>query len=729
MKKNVANRAFFRLSAIILVFMIFLGVSPVYAAASYSLDKAMPNGGFVSIGGYDSYSRAYDAFLSSDEPDCVIRDFAGKIIAMKSGLAIAKGTYTLTFNNAYEGSISGYITKDSVCVYLSTDSSKKVTVSISGLRASASAENFTLIPSAQMYPKATGSLAGDYQLDYYANVGGKLVHYISVYSSSGYTNFYGLTLDKAPDFMLGSTRYYSLNGYDYYESIQDAIGEKKIIGTYYPYYKYLSFRTKTAYTPSELNSYIAYKNSSVNTGYTCVYLGLGASFIDSQNTYGANAMLEIAFANVESGYGKSYIARYKNNIFSVNAVDSSAASSADTYSTATDAIRQHAKYTLSRGYFDAYFYVDSSLAASYYNVSDRASGWVNNYSGDSRYFGTCLGNKALGINVKYASDPWHGEKIAAMAYQLDEYLGGKDYGAYTLGVTNKMTYAFSQPSAASFKLYKYTTRDPKRSAGNLSYGPSGFNILILGETGDYYKIQSDIPVNAEGRGCNSWDYNYETSIAYVLKSDVDIIRLSPNTPLTPPSEPDPPSTEEPEDPPENPLDPEVPPEEPPLDPEEPTEPTEPVTPPESGDDPQEEVPAIPSGDYAPYKIDSDNGRITNIADGTDIEEFTAKFTDYSVSVKSGETLITKGYVATAMTVILQKEGEEAMSFTAVVKGDANADGRVTSTDVVLTMRYIVELDKPGAESALACDVNGDGKYTSTDVVLMRRYIVGLEESL
>ena len=55
---------------------------------------------------------------------------------------------------------------------------------------------------------------------------------------------------------------------------------------------------------------------------------------------------------------------------------------------------------------------------------------------DWRYNGLALGNKMIGINVRYASDPYWGAKIAGQMYRLDHALGGNDYKQYNIGFTN-----------------------------------------------------------------------------------------------------------------------------------------------------------------------------------------------------------------------------------------------------------------------------------------------------
>ena len=50
---------------------------------------------------------------------------------------------------------------------------------------------------------------------------------------------------------------------------------------------------------------------------------------------------------------------------------------------------------------------------------------LNDYAG--RYYGGYLGDKASGMNVKYASDPYWGEKAAANYYSFDKKYGLQDY--------------------------------------------------------------------------------------------------------------------------------------------------------------------------------------------------------------------------------------------------------------------------------------------------------------
>ena len=242
--------------------------------------------------------------------------------------------------------------------------------------------------------------------------------------------------------------------------------------------------------------------------------------------------MEMSFANHESAYGTSGLAKSKYNFFGVGAEDE-AFGNAYTFVSPEACILNHTKYHMSRFYFDAYAYIDSSLGSSYYDVEDKSSGYIENYAGDPTYFGTNPGNKNAGVNVRYASDPFHGEKVAGHMYAIDKYLGMKDYGRYSIGMTNKITYAYREADISSWKLYKYSCKDRNRKAGTLSSDPVGMMVTIIGEEGDFYKILSDMPVNKDGYACYTWEYDENYSVAYVLKSDIDLVYDAGNMSLLP----------------------------------------------------------------------------------------------------------------------------------------------------------------------------------------------------
>ncbi|MFH5874283.1 glucosaminidase domain-containing protein [Clostridium perfringens] len=283
---------------------------------------------------------------------------------------------------------------------------------------------------------------------YYIVRDGELIHYISSdltnYSEGGYE----VVIGPAPNFLNENVKYYSYDNKYFYKDLSTLIGDLQndnhnnsvnANNPFYPYYMYLPFRSKTTFTAEELNNFIAKKTKSYSK-----LRGTGQAFIDAQNKYGANALLLLGLAANESAWGTSQIAQQKNNLFGINAIDSSPGASANSFETVEGCINDFAKYYISRGYSDPE---------------------------DWRYFGGYLGNKGSGANVKYASDPFWGEKAGQNAYIADYWTSGKgiaglkDYNYYQLGI---YTGASSVTNKDNEKLYDvgglYTERVEKIGA-------------------------------------------------------------------------------------------------------------------------------------------------------------------------------------------------------------------------------------------------------------------------
>ena len=119
----------------------------------------------------------------------------------------------------------------------------------------------------------------------------------------------------------------------------------------------------------------------------------GATFKEAEEHYHINALYLLAHSALESDWGRSKIAKDKNNFFGITAYDTTPYLSAKTFDD-----------------------VDKGILG--------ASKWIKeNYIDRGRTF---LGNKASGMNVEYASDPYWGEKIASVMMKINEKLGDKD---------------------------------------------------------------------------------------------------------------------------------------------------------------------------------------------------------------------------------------------------------------------------------------------------------------
>ncbi len=119
----------------------------------------------------------------------------------------------------------------------------------------------------------------------------------------------------------------------------------------------------------------------------------GATFKEAEEHYHINALYLLAHSALESDWGRSKIAKDKNNFFGITAYDTTPYLSAKTFDD-----------------------VDKGILG--------ATKWIKeNYIDRGRTF---LGNKASGMNVEYASDPYWGEKIASIMMNINSRLGGKD---------------------------------------------------------------------------------------------------------------------------------------------------------------------------------------------------------------------------------------------------------------------------------------------------------------
>ena len=158
-------------------------------------------------------------------------------------------------------------------------------------------------------------------------------------------------------------------------------------------FQFSNLKTKTNYTASDINKLYTLMGVS-----NSMLAGKGATFKAAEQKYGVNALYLVAHSALESAWGKSNIAKAKNNFFGIAAYDSSP------YTSATK--------------FDN---VDAGILG--------AARWINEkYLSNSSYpaRGAHLGNKVSGMNVNYATAPHWGESIASIMFDANEKLGRKD---------------------------------------------------------------------------------------------------------------------------------------------------------------------------------------------------------------------------------------------------------------------------------------------------------------
>lgn len=396
--------------------------------------QSISNGQLVQGNTYYIYSEA----VATQKPNQVIT-LNNKIIKMASGYVVTNKY--VTFYSETQKEQMGFSGNTEI-EYLGSDNTT-VKVRFAGHVGTLKLTDVTLIPFSLSKGRS-----------YYTNENGEIKHVLINQTTGKVSGSY--TYGKAPSFMVAGQRYYSWNGINFTNASSQYVGEA------YNYYQFLPARSKTQYTAEELDAYILKKLKALeNTGYA-VYqnastkskiIGLGKIAKEIESKYQINALLIISLAQHESNYGMSEHAQNYNNLFGL------------------------------------YVYDTNPLNKNFENVKANVQAlvenfWQPNYITPNAKFanGAVVGTKAIGFNVKYASDPFWGAKVAGHYYRIDKELGFKDRNnAYTIGFTtttglNIRTVATTYNNTPLFQ-YEKSNRPVIITSGNLK---------------DWYEIISDL---------------------------------------------------------------------------------------------------------------------------------------------------------------------------------------------------------------------------------------------
>lgn len=225
----------------------------------------------------------------------------------------------------------------------------------------------------------------------------------------------------APTYMKQGIKYYSFDGHYFYTNYETMIKDSRAkVSTnainsgkpHYNYFQFLPMRSETKLSTKQIDDYFTKyrKFTSLIPGnsnkdilpHESNLFGIGLEAKNLGVDLGNNHGTTLGIAINESGWGRSNIAASKNNVFGHSAYDAYPGA-AGAYNSVGESFHAHNTSYLNAGYLDAT---------------------------DSRYEGGYVGNKASGINVRYASDSYWGEKAAAQYYTLDNYYNSQDVGNY-----------------------------------------------------------------------------------------------------------------------------------------------------------------------------------------------------------------------------------------------------------------------------------------------------------
>lgn len=362
---------------------------------AYILTSVNQNGEEREAGRYQSYA---EAVKQAQNTGVTAVKHKGEFVWIKDGFAVAK---------KIEGNtISLYNSSKAYVNYFQYGTEFKV-LQVEGdwVKVQTSDYNGYYVKKNEVTLYPAGTIKPSY---YYVKSDGYLYHkYYSYYSTT--PNYIDYRYGKAPSFMKPGQQMYSVDGKTFENE------------TFYQYFNYLSLRSKTSYTAEELDQYV--KSNKPDSPL----IGLGAKFKEVESKYHVNALFLYALAVHESNYGTSELAREKNNLFGLRATDDNPFGNGLQFNSKEDCIEYVAKVYMNEGYLNP-------------------SHW--------RYDAAYTGNKAFGINSKYASDQYWGAKVAGHMSRFDSSLGEKDYNKYKLVRAVKNAEVKRLPSTDSSKLYQ-----------------------------------------------------------------------------------------------------------------------------------------------------------------------------------------------------------------------------------------------------------------------------------
>ncbi len=480
---------------------------------SFELAEAKENKSLSSIKCFDNYNSAKDEMNKIDNDDLVILERNNnitRVIDAKLALVYLDigNVVTYYFKNS---DLTGYITyMNHYSDYGATDgvflefnySNHAAKVKTNGVVGWIKDKDYKIIPL--NFVNTTS---------YYQITDNGVYHYYGRNIEQEYIS-YGRVIDKKPD-KINNGKYFSYDGIYFYNDLKSMIKDyKKNVyeqsinknNPYYNYYMYLPHRARSNYTADDIDAYLKHNKNLIGTIYGKQYVSrysnmyqTGIFFKSSETLYGSNAILMMSLATNESALGQSRIAIDKNNLFGHAAFDSSA------YDSAT-------------GYLDPY-----------QSIIGHAESYINcQYANpkDSKYHGSNMGNKASGMNIMYASDPYWGEKAANYYYLFDKDNGYLDYNYYQLGITtHDSVNVRTEPNLTSSIPF------------NLKY--ENVPVIILEEVNGvnvngstkWYKIVSDANLITERssiQSCSYTNYYNYNSYVYVHSSFIKKINTTVN---------------------------------------------------------------------------------------------------------------------------------------------------------------------------------------------------------
>ena len=337
-----------------------------YAENDWQGAYYLKSGGYMAINEW-IYDKNYSAWYYLKENGAYVTgtyNIKGKDYTFQSNgkwISNQSSHYKVKPITAYIYSASGtrlsYINQGSIVTVTGSETqSGRIPVQVSGLSGYMNKSDLTAVSASNEF------------IPHYTSDGRYVYHELSPYTS--------IRVAPHHSSMAVGKKYYSADGINFDNfSINNP-------------FQFRDLSKPTNYTAEELDKVYSLMNIKGSR-----LAGKGAIFKEAERRYQINALYLMAHSALESSWGRSQIAKDKNNFFGIAAYDSTPYHSAKSFDN-----------------------VDKGILG--------AAKWIReNYLDEGR---THLGNKSSGMNVLYASDPYWGEKIASIMMTINSRLGDKD---------------------------------------------------------------------------------------------------------------------------------------------------------------------------------------------------------------------------------------------------------------------------------------------------------------
>lgn len=465
-----------------------LDMGPCSTDEPLDVSYALENGSYQNIDCYatndSGYKAAYAKYneLAVSEGKIPTIKYKGAVLDTKVGVVdlYSRASATRT-TNVYDSSTGGtaltYINGlyGGDAMYLGRNQNR-IKISIAGVEGWIEASEANIVP----YNQAKTA-------SYYVFKDGNFYHYLA--KGPTVNGYYALDNGTQPTGLASNKAYYSYDGHYFYTSYYTMSSDYRAghrnsavnkSNPHYNYFQFLSHRAPSNYTEDNLRNYIEdirgfkkqpnHSDTNKLTADESKLFGTQGAFITGQTKYGTNALLSLGVALNESAHGRSNIALKKNNLFGHGAYDSAPGTSAGGYESPEASILYHAFGFVQYQYLDVL---------------------------DYRYQGPHVGNKANGMNIKYASDPYWGEKAASNYWTIDKLLGGLDAHHHDIAF-------ISTPSSVNFRKEANTSSNLIYSNGGIVNHPLYVLDVVNGSSVSgstkWYKVASDTPLKDDRSG-------------------------------------------------------------------------------------------------------------------------------------------------------------------------------------------------------------------------------------